>query len=118
MGNEIHFIGGDGGGRSYSLSGVPIFQHPSGIVPAESMLAASDDTDPFPTLGGGYGSSIVRLRGLISHALDAQTAGIRRLSVNVAPGDAESALSATAELLGERDGADYIVILREVDADG
>jgi hypothetical protein len=119
---EIHVIRSTSSDDSYEVKGVPVFEHGGGSAPTGSLLAAAAEggsTNPFPSLGGGYGSSIVFGSRTIGEELDQESdGGLRQITVDTEPQDMAAALTETAEALADREDGDYIVLIREHEADG
>jgi hypothetical protein len=121
---EVHRIGGDPTASLHEQDGVSVFSYAPGAVPEGSALAAADEekgSDPFPSLGGGFGSSVVLFReGAIAEeiAKSPESHELRTLNVEAAGSDLEAAVAEAVDGLAHRGDADYIVLIRERGVDG
>lgn len=122
MVKEVHRIGEGLVSSTFRQNGVSVFTYPPGDVPRESVVnAAADDEDSggLPTLGGGFGSSIVFQSGAISRRLsDEPFSGARVVEVDVEPDDLDLAQAEAFEALASQDDGDYVVLIRERSVDG
>jgi hypothetical protein len=118
MVKEVHRISSETSTSPYEQNGVSVFSYVAGSVPDGSVLNAADEggsSNPFPDLGGGFGSSIQFNEGAIAEQLEqtSDSGNVRFLAIEVEASDADAAVAEAVGELASRDDADYVVVIRE-----